>query len=83
MDKYRQRQSDVYLKIAFPQSRSIYFVDNEDIFKQAAGRSDYFAYFRDHIDNEFGHFNEKGSQLFAENISKTRLNLLKLDRWIF
>jgi tetratricopeptide (TPR) repeat protein len=59
-----------FLKEILPDSKYIYFVDNESIFKDAINKKDYWYYFTDRFGENFGHMTEEGNRLLAGNIAK-------------
>ena len=58
------------LKSLLDFDRRVRFVDNEQIFKEAVGRSRYEDYFSDNFAGDFGHCTPKGNRLLAENIAR-------------
>ena len=61
------------LKKIFKAERSVKFVDNESVFKEALKRSSYIEYFRDSFGGDFGHCTPKGNRLLAGNIANVIL----------
>ncbi|MBN1823096.1 MAG: tetratricopeptide repeat protein [Endomicrobiales bacterium] len=50
------------------------FVSNEMNFKNAIVNGDYWGLFKDYFAGDFGHCNEKGNRLIAENLADVILN---------
>ena len=48
----------------------MFFVDNEQIFKDALQRGRYEDYFTDMFAGDFGHATKLGNHLLAENVAK-------------
>lgn len=61
------------LKKIFEEQTNIYFVDNNEIFREALKRECYKEYFRDRFAGDFGHCTSKGNRLLAENIANVIL----------
>jgi tetratricopeptide (TPR) repeat protein len=61
------------LKRIFGSEKSIIFVDNEKIFKNAIEEHGYAAYFIDSFAGDFGHCTREGNRLLADNISTVLL----------
>jgi tetratricopeptide (TPR) repeat protein len=57
------------LKRIFGKDKSIIFVDNEQVFKEAVKRSSFQEYFKDMFGGDFGHCTQKGNELLAQNIA--------------
>ncbi|MCB4792525.1 MAG: tetratricopeptide repeat protein [Elusimicrobia bacterium] len=68
--QYPMREVDD-LKLIFKEEKDIIFVDNKRVFKEAINKQGYNEYFRDRIDEKFGHCTIKGNKLLAENIADT------------
>jgi tetratricopeptide (TPR) repeat protein len=63
------------LKKLLGSDETIYYVDNEALFKDAIQRASFTDYFRDFFAGDFGHCTDKGNKLLAENIGRTILTL--------
>ncbi|MAG50614.1 hypothetical protein CL621_03160 [archaeon] len=61
------------LKRIFKDKKSVVFVDNEVIFKEALKQSDYDEYFIDMFGGDFGHATANGNKLIAENVAEVIL----------
>ncbi|MFA5356859.1 MAG: hypothetical protein WC301_05595, partial [Candidatus Omnitrophota bacterium] len=57
------------LKRMLAGKEDVIFVDNERIFRNAVDKEGYEEYFIDMFGGNFGHCNEKGNRLLAENIA--------------
>jgi len=62
-------------------SKNVYYVDNELNFKKAVAQEGYYVYFIDNSGGEVGHCTPKGNKLLADNISKTVLDIVGLNRF--
>jgi len=58
------------LKKIFSGQAGVVFIDNERIFKDAAGEYGYREYFTDIFGGDFGHCTPKGNRMIAENIAQ-------------
>jgi len=47
----------------------LFFVDNEQVFKEAVKKAGYKEYFKDMFAGDFGHCTQKGNELLAQNIA--------------
>ncbi len=61
------------LQKIFQGESGVTFVDNEQSFKYAVGKTGYNDYFVDMFAGDFGHCTPKGNRLLAENIAKVIL----------
>ena len=74
------RRSITPLKKMLSSRKDIIFVDNENLFKEAARKEGYGEYFSDRFAGDFGHCTDKGNRLLANNIAETILkNVGKLN----
>ncbi|MFA6217523.1 MAG: hypothetical protein WDL87_07765 [Candidatus Omnitrophota bacterium] len=62
------------LKKMMQSQKNVYFIDNEEVFKNAVANASYEAYFIDNFGGEFGHCTARGNILMAENIANVILN---------
>ncbi|MFA5021341.1 MAG: tetratricopeptide repeat protein [Patescibacteria group bacterium] len=67
--QYPMRNIEPLKKIFQGDGGGILFVDNEKAFKDAVYASGYKAYFNDMFGGDFGHCNDNGNRLLAENIA--------------
>ncbi len=67
--QYPMRNAEPLKKIFPGQEKSIIFVDNEKIFKDAFRKEGRREYFVDMFGGDFGHCTPKGNQLLARNIA--------------
>lgn len=58
------------LKTIFKDDKTVVFVDNENLFKEALRNAPYDEYFIDMFAGDFGHCSPKGNRLLAENIAR-------------
>ena len=70
--QYPVRSVDSLKKI-LDSDKSIIFVDNEKVFKDAIKKEKYEDYFIDNFAGDFGHCTAKGNQLLAENVADVLL----------
>lgn len=61
------------LKEILALDESIVFVDNETVFKNAIENTSYKEYFYDMFAGDFGHCNNRGNKLLAENVARVIL----------
>ncbi len=54
----------------------VIFVDNENVFKDAVRKNGYKTYFMDNFAGAFGHCNDEGNRLLADNIARVLLETL-------
>lgn len=66
------------LKSIFKGDEDIIFVSNEENFKEALKTYDYYELFKDKDRVAFGHANEKGNGLIAENVANAVLKSLNI-----
>ncbi|MFH0739383.1 MAG: tetratricopeptide repeat protein [Candidatus Omnitrophota bacterium] len=71
--QYPVRSVEPLKKIFEEQQKTISFVDNEKVFKEALRKTSYKEYFVDIFGGDFGHCTEKGNRLLAENIANVIL----------
>ena len=64
------------LKRIFNSTDGIYFVDNEESFKEAIKVEGYDAYFSDRFAGDFGHCTKKGNTLLASNVARQILRIV-------
>jgi tetratricopeptide (TPR) repeat protein len=57
------------LKRIFGSDKSVVFVDNNNLFREAVRQSGYKNYFTDMFAGDFGHFTKKSDKLLAQNIA--------------
>ncbi|MFH0918673.1 MAG: tetratricopeptide repeat protein [Candidatus Omnitrophota bacterium] len=57
------------LKKIFAKDTGVIFVDNQGIFREAVKKTSYKEYFTDMFGGDFGHCNDKGNKLLAQNIA--------------
>lgn len=62
-----------------PGRPGVYFVDNEQSFKQAVAQEGYWNYFVDRFAGDFGHMSSKGKQLISENIADVLISSILLS----
>jgi Tfp pilus assembly protein PilF len=62
-----------YLKVLFPSTQGIVFVDNEMTFKRALENKRYEDIFSDRCYGDFGHSTRMGNIILAENVAKAIL----------
>ena len=55
----------------------IYFVSNEDNFKEALNKYSYYQIFRDNFAGSFGHCTDYGNELIAKNLAETIAKLIE------
>ncbi len=55
----------------------IYFVSNEDNFKEALNKYSYYQIFRDNFAGSFGHCTDYGNELIAKNLAETITKLIE------
>ncbi|HTY45927.1 MAG TPA: tetratricopeptide repeat protein [Patescibacteria group bacterium] len=67
--QYPMRSIGPLRRIFKDQEGTIFFVDNEKIFRDAVKKDGYNAYFVDMLGGDFGHCTPKGNRLLAENIA--------------
>jgi hypothetical protein len=55
----------------------IYFVSNENNFKEALSKHSYYQIFRDSFAGTFGHCTDYGNELIAKNLAETIIKLIE------
>ena len=62
------------LKKLFEHDDNVFFVDNEESFKDAVRQSGLNAVFRDMFAGDFGHCTDTGNRILAQNVAEVLLN---------
>ena len=68
------------LKQIIERGDDVFFIDNEDIFKDAVAASNYDDYFSDRFAGDFGHCTKKGNLLLAGNVADFLLTEILPDK---
>ena len=58
-------------------TNKIYFVSNENNFKEALNKYNYYQIFRDNFAGTFGHCTDYGNELIAKNLAETIIKLIE------